>query len=109
MPMRLHPKLSAKYYGPFLVLRKVGQVAFYLQLPKTLLYIRFSMCQLKKVVGSHEVEADLPEQLHSQTSICLPSKVLDKRSVHQAEQEDFVKQVLIQWQNGVLTQPLGKT
>jgi len=67
------------------------------------------MCQLKKVVGSHEVEADLPEQLHSQTSICLPSKVLDKRSVHQAEQEDFVKQVLIQWQNGVLTQPLGKT
>jgi len=35
MPYRLHPKLAAKYYGPFPVVAAVGSVAFKLQLPYT--------------------------------------------------------------------------
>lgn len=34
MPIRLHPKLAAKYYGPCLVNKQVGAVAFQLQLPE---------------------------------------------------------------------------
>jgi len=61
----------------------------------TRIHMIFHVSQLKKVVGSHEVQIDLPKQLQVQTSTCLPSKVLDKRSVHQAKQGDSVKQVSI--------------
>jgi len=37
MPTKLHPKLSSRYYGPFLVEAKVGVVAFKLQLPESTL------------------------------------------------------------------------
>jgi len=30
---KLHPKLSARYYGPFLVIARVGAVAYRLQFP----------------------------------------------------------------------------
>jgi len=33
MPNQLHPKLAAKYYGPFPFVAVVGSVAFKLQLP----------------------------------------------------------------------------
>lgn len=32
MPVRLHPKLSARYFGPFQVIQQVGSVAFKLLL-----------------------------------------------------------------------------
>ena len=29
MPTKIHPKLAVKYYGPYLVLKKIGVVAFH--------------------------------------------------------------------------------
>lgn len=51
MPSRLHPKLSARYHGPFLVLRQVGPVTFCLQLPEIArIHHAFHVSQLKQAV-----------------------------------------------------------
>lgn len=53
MPTRLHPKLSAHYFGPFIVLKQVGQVAFHLQLAETArIHTVFHVSQLKLAVGT---------------------------------------------------------
>lgn len=64
MPTKLHPKLSAMYYGPYLVLKQVGTVAFQLQLPaQARIHPVFHVSQVKQVVGSHPVETELPQEL----------------------------------------------
>lgn len=57
-------KLVARLYGPFKVLQKVGMVAYKLELPEhSKLQPVFHVSQLKKVVGSSQVNADLPPMI----------------------------------------------
>ena len=45
-------KLSQRFYGPFKVLKRIGEVAYYLELPPmTLLHLVFYVSQLKRRVG----------------------------------------------------------
>lgn len=61
MPTRLHPKLSARFYGPYLVLKQVRAVAFQLKLPEgARIHPVFHASQLKLAVGNNPVEANLP-------------------------------------------------
>jgi len=96
MPIRLHPKLSARYYGSFLVLRQVGLIDFGLQLPTTTrIHPIFYVSQLKRVMGAHQVEREFPEKLQGRTSVCLPDRVLDRKIEQQPRQEEPTYQVLI--------------
>lgn len=57
---KLHPKLSARCYRPYLVLQNVGAVAFKLQLPEQACkHSVFHVSQLKKAIGDHPDESDL--------------------------------------------------
>lgn len=56
-----HHKLNAKFYGPFQVESKVGQVAYRLKLPNSAsIHPVFHVSQLKKCHGSHYQMGNLP-------------------------------------------------
>lgn len=64
MPVILHPKLSAQYFGSFQVVQEVGAVAFKLRLPESArIHLVFHVSQLKKAIGDKTVEKNLPFEL----------------------------------------------
>ncbi|KAK7286582.1 hypothetical protein RJT34_21675 [Clitoria ternatea] len=97
MPTKLHPKLSARYYGPYQILKKIGAVAYKLQLPtEARIHPVFHISQLKKAVGNHKVEANIPAELQVSQEHYQPIHVLDRRVITQ--NGTAVPQTLIQWQ-----------
>lgn len=80
MPSRMHPKLVARYYGPFKVVQRVGEVAFKLSLPNTArIHPVFHVSQLKLAVRTKRVEKELSADLQMDGPSCWPNKVLDRR------------------------------
>ncbi|KOM33390.1 hypothetical protein LR48_Vigan01g294600 [Vigna angularis] len=99
MTVKLHSKLKARYYGPFKVIQKIGEVAFRLELPATArIHPVFHVSQLKLAIGTKQVEAELPADLQVGGYTCWPNKVLNRR-VQQHEEEQR-EQVLVEWQEG---------
>ena len=99
MPTRLHPKLAAKYYGPFPVIAAVWSVAFKLQLPDAArIHPVFHVSQLKLAIGSHEIQPELPKELQGQVGGCYPTEILDRRErvVHGTN----IPQILVSWNEG---------
>ncbi|XP_068477266.1 uncharacterized protein [Phaseolus vulgaris] len=94
MPNRLHPKLAAKYYGPFQVEAAVGKVAFRLQLPETArIHPVFHVSQLKLAIGTQEVQPELPRELQGPTEEWHPTEILDRQRLF--TQGAYIPQLLI--------------
>jgi hypothetical protein len=92
-------KLAPKFYGPYTVLKRVGQVAYQLALPShSKLHPVFHVSCLKKVIGTKcQTQTNLPE-LDEEGSIWLqPQAVLDQRE-HRLRQRT-IKEVLVQWKD----------
>jgi hypothetical protein len=90
-----------KFYGPipYIVLKRVGQVAYQLALPiHSKLHHVFNVSYLKKVIGTKcQSQTNLLE-LDEQGSICLqPQAVLDQREHHLRQRT--IKEVLVQWKD----------
>jgi hypothetical protein len=99
-------KLAPKFYGPYTMLKCVGQVAYQLALPSHLkLHPIFHVSCLKKVIGAQcQIQTNLPE-LSEEGSIWLyPELVLDQRE--RLLRQRTIKEVLIKWK---YTTPLDAT
>jgi hypothetical protein len=91
---RAHHKLLFKYYGPYEVLERIGEVAYRLKLPETSrIHPVIHVSQLKKAIGAHvEVQTVLPSPLDI---LQIPTRVLQRRLRQQGPVA--VSQVLVQW------------
>ncbi|KAL2230104.1 UNVERIFIED_CONTAM: Transposon Ty3-G Gag-Pol polyprotein [Sesamum indicum] len=94
--LRKQLKLSAKYFGPYKVLEKVGQVAYKLELPEgSKIHPVFHVSLLKKKIGSkYFPSVNLPE-LEDEVFKIYPIAILGRRLI--PRNNVGVPQVLIQW------------
>ncbi|RDY04291.1 hypothetical protein CR513_12010, partial [Mucuna pruriens] len=72
MARRICPKLSARYYGPFQILKRVSAVAYNLHLPEG--------SKIHCAMGEHPIDSTLRVDLELDTK---PKKVLKSRSIGQ--------------------------
>jgi transposase InsO family protein len=96
---RSHIKLQSKFYGPFRVIAKVGNVAYKLLLPDSAaIHPVFHVSQLKKHLGPMAVPcADLPLIGPDGRVRTKPSWVLETRQI--PRNNVAVVQWLVQWEN----------
>lgn len=79
-------KLSPKFYGPYPVEAKVGQVAYRLKLPEgTRIHPTFHVSQLKKHVGSAIHSPTLPPVGTGGSVLKEPTRIIDRRMIKKGE------------------------
>ena len=99
---RIYQKLAARFYGPFQIDRKIGEVAYKLKLPAdSKIHPVFHISLLKKAVGSYQVQGQLPKDLEvDDTEDVYPEEVLGSRIVRNGDSK--VSQSLIKWKHKYL-------
>ena len=92
-------KLQNKYYGPFLIIQKVGNSAYKLQFPQGVqIHPVFHVSQLKKHIGSKTIPSPMLPMVNVDGTIKTgPTAVLQVRQIPRNNLP--VVQWLIQWQN----------
>ncbi|KAL6518532.1 hypothetical protein OROGR_019034 [Orobanche gracilis] len=92
-------KLSKRFYGPFRVLEKIGQVAYRLELPPLAqIHNVFHVSLLKRCLGDPPTQfSSLPSQFIGSQPLLLPEDILSTRSILQNGSP--TRQILVQWQH----------
>jgi hypothetical protein len=88
-------KLGNRYFGPFKILRQMGDVAFELQLPDaSRIHPVFHVSKLKPFHGNDTIALPLPAASFGNQPVIHPMAVLDWK-----QEPDSPVQVLVQWSN----------
>jgi hypothetical protein len=92
-------KLSYKYYGPYPILERIGNVAYRLELPAaSKIHNIFHVSQLKDYRPDYTpVFHDLPIMPHLDSVDTEPEAILDRRMMKKGNQA--IVQVMIKWKN----------
>ena len=74
-------KLQPRFYGPYKIIRKVGEVAYELELPpESKIHNAFHVSNLKKVVGQQIVtSSELPPLDDEGQLVLIPERILEVR------------------------------
>ncbi|GKB09272.1 retrotransposable element Tf2 [Tanacetum coccineum] len=92
-------KLSSKFFGPFEIISKVGEVAYKLQLPDTAkVHPVFHVSQLKRCKSKEISMGTFPTCNEEGLIAVEPFKILDRRL--QKKGNAATVYVLVQWANG---------
>ncbi|GKD24618.1 hypothetical protein Tco_1230832 [Tanacetum coccineum] len=92
-------KLSAKYYGPFKTVEKVGSGAYNFQLPSgSQIHLVFHVSQLKLCKGSMDKPGTLPMYENEGLLFVFLVKIVD--TLLGKVNTKAVAYVLVQWSNG---------
>lgn len=96
--IRANQKLAPRFYGPYQIIQKVGQVAYKLALPSSSRHPVFHVSLLKRKLGQQVVaQADLPAINEAGLLAPQPVTILDRRLVkHKGK---AATQLLVQWAN----------
>lgn len=93
------PQLAFKFFGPYKVIERIGEVAYRLELPKTAqVHPVFHVSQLKPFTPNYvPVFSELPKVNDLNKQGVVPFEVLDRRLVKKGN--PAVTQVLVRWSN----------
>ncbi|GMI77062.1 hypothetical protein HRI_001375500 [Hibiscus trionum] len=95
---RISQKLSPKWFGPFPIAERIGKVAYKLELPSgSRIHPVFHVSQLKKQVGTEEIQAHLPLIGPDGGISKEPVRILDRRIGKKGNRA--VTEVLVEWTN----------
>ena len=101
LPSKTLHKLSAKYFGPFEVLERIGSVAYRIKLPPlATIHDVFHVSLLKKKLGSSAVVQTTLPPVYTLKKTWEPAKVIDTRLVNR--RGNAATQWLILWKGATL-------
>ena len=90
-------KLKPRFYGPYKIIRKVGEVAYELKFPKVRkIHNVFHVSNLKKTVGQHIIPStELPPLDDEGLLVLIPEKILQVREIK--DKHKVIGEYLVQW------------
>ena len=90
-------KLKRRFYGPYKVIRKVGEVAYELELPKeSKIHNVFHVSSLKKTLGQHIAPStELPPLDDEGLLVLIPEQILQVRE--RKLRNRVIREYLVKW------------
>ena len=91
--------LKPRYYGPYKVVRKIGEVAYELELPEgSKIHNVFHVSCLKKYPGQHIVTSEILPPLDDEGHLTLVSENILKTRERRLRSRT-IKEYLVQWKD----------